>query len=87
MCVVRWFGGGGGNGAAQAAQAELAIAQQQQQQSAAAVAASKLDTESARQASEAVLRKANVSQGFSSTLFGGAQGQPQAVAYKSLFGS
>jgi hypothetical protein len=87
MCIARWFGGGGNAAATLAAQQQLAIAQQQQSQAAAAVAASKLDTESSRTAAEALMRKANVSQGFSSTLFGGGQQGAPSVAYKSLFGA
>ena len=82
MCVAKWFAGSNN-----AAEAQLALAQQQQQQASAAVAASNLDTEASRTAAEAAMRKANVAQGFSSTVFGGAQSAPAgAVAYKALFG-
>lgn len=89
MCIARWFGGGNGaasNAAAAAAQSELQMAQTQQQQAAAAVAASNLDTEASRTAAELALRKANASQGFSTTIFGGQQQTP-SVAYKALFGA
>ena len=83
MCISNLFG----NSDALAAQ-QLQIAQQQQQQAQASIAAANLDTEQSRTAAEATMRKAAASQGFSSTIFGGATQQQSApVAYKALFGS
>ncbi len=82
MCIQQWFG------SSSAAAQQLALAKQQASQAAAAVANANLDTEAGRTAAEATMRKANVAQGFSTTLFGGSQSAPGGgVAYKALFGA
>ena len=83
MCISGLFGGGASN--ALAAQ-QLQIAQTQQQQAAAAIAASKGDTEASRDAAETQMRKAAVSNGFASTVFG-AGGGPSNASFKALFGA
>ncbi len=88
MCIAK----GGGGGQLQQLLALQAIQQQQaaqaaQQGAAASIAEANLDTESSRVAAESRIRKANLSQGFLSSLLGGAGkfGAP-SIGYKVLTG-
>lgn len=82
------FGGGGG-GQSQQMNLLLQLAQLQQAQKAQAAAAAQiasanLDTESSHVAAEGRLRRANLAQGFTDSLFGGQQ--TGNVGTKLLFG-
>lgn len=87
MCVGR----GGGSGQLQQLLALQAIGQAQQaeqarQSAAASIAQANLDTESSRVAADSRIRKANMSQGFLSSLLGGAGFGAPSVGYKVLMG-